>query len=138
MAQAKTSVALDVHVSGTVAAILDHESGELRRRRLSGRSEEVAAFVAGLPGPVRATYEAGPTGFVLARRLQSVGVACMVCAPGLIPRGPSDRVKTDQRDAERLLRPLAARGAYAGAGSGLEGGAPPGLRPSPRDPRRGL
>src|SRR3954454_13572097 len=108
MAQAKTSVAVDVHVSGTVAAILDHESGELRRRRLSGRSEEVAAFVAGLPGPVRATYEAGPTGFVLARRLQSVGVACMVCAPGLIPRGPSDRVKTDRRDAERLVRLLAA------------------------------
>src|SRR4051794_34507350 len=32
----------------------------------------------------------------------------MVCAPGLIPRGPSDRVKTDQRDAERLVRLLIA------------------------------
>jgi transposase len=31
-----------------------------------------------------------------------------VCAPGLIPRGPSDRVKTDRRDAERLVRLLAA------------------------------
>src|SRR4051794_41217307 len=101
MAQAKTSVALDVHVSGTVAAILDHESGELRRRRLSGRSEEVAAFVAGLPGPVRATYEAGPTGVVLARGLQSGGGGGLVWAPGVVPRGASGRVKNAQRDPQR-------------------------------------
>jgi transposase len=108
MAQARTFVALDVHVSATVAAIIDRDSGELRRRRLSGRASEVAEFVAGLEGPVRATYEAGPTGFALARRLEAVGVDCLVCAPGLIPRGPSDRVKTDRRDAERLVRLLIA------------------------------
>jgi hypothetical protein len=60
MAQAKTWVGLDVHVSGTVAAVLDADSGELVRRRLSGRGEEIAAFLAALPGPVRASYEAGP------------------------------------------------------------------------------
>jgi transposase len=108
MAQAKTFVALDVHVSKTVAAMIDRESGELTRQRLSGRVSEVCDFVAGLPGPVRATYEAGPTGFALARRLEAAGVDCLVCAPGLIPRGPSDRVKTDQRDAERLVRLLIA------------------------------
>ena len=64
--------------------------------------------MAGLPGPVRARYEAGPTGFALARRLEAAGVECLVCAPGLVPRGPSDRVKTDQRDAERLVRLLVA------------------------------
>jgi len=106
--QAKTFVALDVHVSGTAAAVLDSESGELRRRRLSGGSEQVADFVGALPGPVRATYEAGPSGFALARRLEAAGVDCLVCAPGLIPRAPSDRVKTDQRDAERLVRLLVA------------------------------
>ena len=31
-----------------------------------------------------------------------------VCAPGLIPRKPADRVKTDARDAERLARLVAA------------------------------
>jgi transposase len=108
MAQAKTWVAFDVHVSGVVAAVLDRDSGELWVRRLSGRSEEVAAFASELAGPVRATYEAGPTGFVLARRLAAAGVDCLVCAPGLIPRGASDRVKTDRRDAERLVRLLAA------------------------------
>jgi len=108
MAQAKTFVALDVHAAATVAAIVDRESGELRRQRLSGRVSEVCDFVAALEGPVRATYEAGPTGFALARQLEAVGVDCLVCAPGLIPRGPTDRVKTDQRDAERLVRLLIA------------------------------
>src|SRR5215211_6990127 len=108
MAQAKTWAAFDVHVGGVVVVTLDSESGELRVQRLSGRSGDVAAFAANLPGPVRATYEAGPTGFVLARKLEAIGVECVVCAPGLIPRGPSDRVKTDRRDAERLVRLLAA------------------------------
>jgi transposase len=108
MAQAKTWAAFDVHVSGVVAATLDRDSGELRVRRLPGGSDAVVAFAVELPGPVRATYEAGPTGFVLARKLQAAGVECLVCAPGLIPRGPSDRVKTDRRDAERLVRLLAA------------------------------
>lgn len=108
MAQVRTWAAFDVHVSGVVAATLDRDSGQLEVQRLPGRSKEVAAFAAGLPGPVRATYEAGPSGFVLARRLEAAGVDCLVCAPGLIPRGPSDRVKTDRRDAERLVRLLAA------------------------------
>jgi transposase len=120
MAQAKTWAAFDVHVSGVVAATLDRESGELRVQRLPGRSDDVAAFAAALPGPVHATYEAGPTGFVLARRLTAAGVDCLVCAPGLIPRGPSDRVKTDRRDAERLVRLLAAGELHAVAVPSVE------------------
>ena len=108
MAQVRCWVAFDVHVSGVVAAVLERESGELWVRRLPGGSEDVVAFAAGLPGSVRATYEAGPTGFVLARKLAAVGVDCLVCAPGLIPRGATDRVKTDRRDAERMVRLLAA------------------------------
>ena len=77
-------------------------------QRLPGSSEEVTAFAAGLAGAVPATYEAGPTGFVLARKLQAAWIECAVCAPGLIPRGATDRVKTDRRDAERLVRLLVA------------------------------
>jgi transposase len=47
-------------------------------------------------------YEAGPTGFVLARRLRTLGFACEVVAPSLIPVRASDRVKTDRRDARKL------------------------------------
>ena len=55
-------------------------------------------------GQLRACYEAGPTGFGLHRLLTSMGVACDVIAPALIPRAPADRVKTDRRDCQRLAR----------------------------------
>ena len=47
-------------------------------------------------------YEAGPTGFVLARRLRALEFECEVVAPSLIPTRASDRVKTDRRDARKL------------------------------------
>ena len=57
---------------------------------------------------VRAVYEAGPTGFGLARAARAAGVEVMVCAPGAIPRQPGDQIKTDTRDALKLARLLAA------------------------------
>jgi transposase len=65
-------------------------------RRLVGR------FVR--PGDLRVCYEAGPTGFGLHRLLTSMGVACDVVAPALVPKAPGDRVKTDRRDSARLAR----------------------------------
>jgi len=53
---------------------------------------------------LRVCYEAGPTGYELARLLASMGVACEVIAPSLIPTAPGDRVKTDKRDCRRLAR----------------------------------
>jgi transposase len=55
-------------------------------------------------GQLRVCYEAGPTGFGLYRLLTSMGVACEVVAPSLVPRSPGDRVKTDRRDCRRLAR----------------------------------
>lgn len=49
-------------------------------------------------------YEAGPTGFVLVRRLRSLGFDCEVVAPSKIPKAAADRVKTDRRDARKLAR----------------------------------
>ena len=53
---------------------------------------------------LRICYEAGPTGFVLARRLSGLGVQVTVVAPSLIPRRPGERIKTDKRDALQLAR----------------------------------
>jgi transposase len=108
MAKARTLVGLDVHASKVVAAVLDTETGELRFSRLPGETERTVALCAGLVLPVRAAYEAGPTGFGLARALTAVGVECVVAAPGKIPRAARDRVKTDRRDAEHLVRLLLA------------------------------
>ena len=53
-------------------------------------------------------YEAGPTGYMFERQLASMGVACVVVAPSLIPKQPGNRVKTDRRDALRLAELLRA------------------------------
>lgn len=53
-------------------------------------------------GAVRATYEAGCTGFVLWRQLTPLGIDCLVAAPSKIPILPGERRKTDRLDAERL------------------------------------
>jgi transposase len=113
MAQVRSWVGLDVHRASVVAAIMDGESGELRVCCLGGETREVVAFCAALAGPVRVAYEAGPTGFALARALSAVGVECVIAAPGKIERPSSDRVKTDQRDAQRLLRLLMIDGLHA-------------------------
>ena len=46
-------------------------------------------------GVLRVCYEAGPTGYDLARMLIRWGVSCDVIAPSLIPKAASDKVKTD-------------------------------------------
>jgi transposase len=108
MAKARSLVGLDVHATKVVAAVLDVESGELAHFRMGGEAVAAAGFCAGLPGPVRVAYEAGPTGYGLARELARRGVGCVVAAPSKIPRASGDRVKTDRRDAEHLVRLLLA------------------------------
>lgn len=108
MAKARTLVGLDVHAAKVVAAILDQETGEVRFQRLGGEIGPVISLCRSLPGPVRAVYEAGPTGYGLARGLSEAGVDCLVAALGKIPRGASERIKTDRCDAEHLVRLLVA------------------------------
>lgn len=47
-------------------------------------------------------YEAGPTGFVIARRLRQLGVDCVVMSPSATTRKPGEKVKTDKRDAMKI------------------------------------
>jgi transposase len=101
-------VGLDVHARQTHAAVLDPVSGEVRVRKLGVPPVEVVSFLAGLGPEVLAVYEAGPTGFGLARAARARGLDVRVAAPGSIPRAAGDRVKTDRRDAVRLVRLLAA------------------------------
>jgi transposase len=103
-----TWVGMDVHARSTHGAAIASLTGELRRVRFGPGTEEVVAWLAGLPGPVRAAYEAGPTGFGLARAAQRAGIEVMVAAPSKTPRARGDRVKTDRKDAELLARLLLA------------------------------
>jgi transposase len=106
-------VGLDVHAAKVAACVVDAESGEMTVHRLPGETAKVVEFCAALPGPTRVAYEAGPTGFGLARALMAAGIGCVVAAPGKIERPARDRVKTDRRDAERLVRLLMIGGPVA-------------------------
>jgi transposase len=103
-----TWVGFDVHARSTHGAAIDSMTGELTRLRFGPGIEGSLAWLAELPGPVRACYEAGPTGYGLYRAATAVGIGMQVIAPGKTPRGPADRVKTDRKDAELLARLLLA------------------------------
>jgi transposase len=107
MVESRTvTVGLDVHArSIRLAAVRADEL--LEERTLPYDEEAVERILRRWPG-ARCCYEAGPTGFGLYRRLVDRGIECAVVAPGLVPRRPGDRVKTDPRDARKLARLLAA------------------------------
>src|SRR5215207_5255507 len=102
----RTSVGLDVHARSVLGCGLDGDTGEVFQRRLCPDHGEILAWLGDLPGPVAVTYEAGPTGFGLARALRAAGIACEVAAPSKLIRPAGDRVKTDARDAAHLARLL--------------------------------
>ena len=113
-----TWAAMDVHARSTYAASLDVVTGELSRQRFdTGAVEPVVGWLAGLPGPVRCCYEAGPTGFGLYRAAVAAGIDCQVIAPSKTPRPSGDRNKSDRRDTDLLLRQLMAGGLTAVSGS---------------------
>jgi transposase len=103
-----TWVGLDVHARSTHGAAIDSLTGELERVRFGPGVEPVIVWLSGLPGPVRAVYEAGPTGFGLKRAADQAALSMQVIAPGKTPRAATDRVKTDRKDAELLARLLLA------------------------------
>jgi transposase len=78
----------------------------LFERRLTADHGDIESWIRSLPGPVTVAYEAGPTGFGLARHLTSQGIECLVAAPSRLQRPCGDRVKTDVRDARHLARLL--------------------------------
>jgi transposase len=107
-----TYVGLDVHKRTVAVSMLlpgrtepvewqePHDATAARRlaRRLLRES----------PGRVICCYEAGPTGYVLQRRLRAEKVMCQVVAPSLIPVQPGSRIKTDRKDARKLAGLLRA------------------------------
>ncbi len=65
--------ALSVSMSTLERAPL--RSGEVDARKISGRPTAALRWLEGLEGPFRAVYEAGPTGYRLARQARERGIA---------------------------------------------------------------
>jgi transposase len=95
---------LDVHKIDTVIAVAEDSRDEARVwGRVVSDSAAIERELKKLGGPerVRVCYEAGPTGYGLARHLRAAGYDCIVVAPTLVPTD-TRRIKTDNRDAVRL------------------------------------
>jgi len=111
-AMKKVYIGIDAHKESNVVALAfaGHEEPELYGKA----SADLKAFEAVLrrimkkhdlsKKDIALCYEAGPTGFVLARRLLKLSFECIVVAPSKIPTQSGDRVKTDRRDARKLAR----------------------------------
>lgn len=87
----------EIRLFGTVSSDIDRLEKALRR---IGKTHPNAHL--------QVVYEAGPCGFVIARRLQQLHIPCLVAAPSLIPKKPGSPFKTDKRDAKALARLLRA------------------------------
>jgi transposase len=101
-----TWVSIDQHKLSLVAATLPASGGEPEVTRLENTERAIRRFIGRLGDPegLAVSYEAGPGGYELHRLLTSMGVACDVIAPSLVPVRAGDRVKTDRRDAKKLVR----------------------------------
>ena len=103
-------LAMDVHKNSFSAGVLEAGSTTPVIDRIAADDDSLRRLIARFDDPSRvwACYEAGPTGYELARLLRGLGVRCEVIAPSLIPSSPGCRVKTDRRDAARLALLLRA------------------------------
>jgi transposase len=105
-AEVRLWVALDAHKRSIVVATLPASGGRPEVSRIENTPQAIRRLIARLGGRVglAVAYEAGPTGWAIKRLLDGLGVACDVIAPSLVPVRPGDRVKTDRRDAQKLVR----------------------------------
>lgn len=114
-------IGLDVHKDSIVIAIAEPDRNGIRTfgtitNDLQALEKALHRIRKAHPGAhLEVAYEAGPCGFVIARRLKQLKVPCLVAAPSLIPKKPGSPFKTDKRDActiARLLRAGDLTGVY--------------------------
>lgn len=101
-----TFIGLDVHARSVTAGVLDGVSGEVRSCAAPVRTAELVEWLQQQGEALAVAYEAGPTGYGLARACEAAHIPCLVAAPSKIARASGDRVKTDRRDALRLAKLL--------------------------------
>jgi transposase len=111
MKKRTTFIGLDAHKRTITAAILRPLQRKPELITFDNTPKALALFVrtqrkAAAGGPLRACYEAGPLGFGLQRTLEQLELPTDVIAPSQIWEKPGDRIKTDRRDAAKLVYQL--------------------------------
>lgn len=107
MSTSITYIGMDTHKKEHKIAVLFPEQDEIVQSCVRNTAGEIRKMVKKIvrqaPGEVCFCYEAGVCGFTLKRRIESLGCRCVVIAPSLVPKKPGEKVKTDRRDARKLL-----------------------------------
>ena len=102
-----THVGMDTHKKQHTVALHYPGQEEIVELTINNTIRDIKKMVNNItrqaPGKVEFCYEAGVCGFTLKRRIEDMGCKCEVIAPSLIPCKPGERVKTDRRDAKKLL-----------------------------------
>lgn len=102
-----TYVAMDTHKKDHKVALDYPGHEEIVRFVVKNNAREIKKMVNKIkkqaPADIEFCYEAGVCGFTLKRRIEALGCKCEVIAPSLTPIKPGDHIKTDRRDALKLL-----------------------------------
>jgi transposase len=95
-------IGLDVHKASYHVSVLKNGVHVTDWRTTADKEALVARLEPLRSGVKMIVYEAGPTGFSLARYLEKCGFPIMVCAPSKTPRASTVETKTDRLDALKL------------------------------------
>lgn len=101
-------IGMDVDKEGIDLAVFDRDRVQpTLEKRILNEPRKIAGEMKKLQEggyELRTCYEAGCCGFEIKRTMDRIGVDCILVAPGLVPSRPTDRVKTNRRDAQKLGR----------------------------------
>ena len=98
---------MDTHKKCHTVALVYPDTDQIQEFTVKNSVKDITRMINKIrrhaPSEVHVCYEAGVCGFVLKRQIEALGCKCAVIAPSLVPTRPGDRVKTDRRDARKLL-----------------------------------
>lgn len=107
MTNCTTHVAMDTHKKQHKVALYYPGDEQVVEFTIKNTARDIRKMVNKIkkhaPADVAFCYEAGVCGFTLKRRIEALDCKCAVIAPSLTPIKPGDRIKTDRRDAKKLL-----------------------------------
>jgi transposase len=110
MLEGTTFIGLDVHKRSIAVAVRQPGIEGVQEERLPHERSAVGRWARRWKrrsgAKLACAYEAGACGYALQRQLASMGIRCQVVAPSLVPRRPGERIKTDRRDARKLVEYL--------------------------------
>lgn len=101
-------VGMDVHKETIALSVFNGSNIPEFEKTIPNETQKIKDFFIKLKKnrKIISCYEAGFCGFSIKRILEEINVPCIVASPGLIPKKPGLRIKTDRRDARSLAKNL--------------------------------